>query len=206
MTQVTARFERIKARPAYEMVAEEIERQNPVRHSAARRSDRNRVRAGQAVRRQPLHRAGRHPAPGAVRPGRAGGEPAPVCFRAALPRPRHAHEPRAHPAAGYLPRALSHLPRPRAGVDRSGHGQPDRGRPGGFGGQSRPHARDAARCACGGRARCRVSQTAGHRHAQPRAAARQGAREHPGPADNRLHHHQQPRRDSAADRGAHAYR
>src|SRR4029079_568282 len=27
MTQVTARFERIKARPAYEMVAEEIERQ-----------------------------------------------------------------------------------------------------------------------------------------------------------------------------------
>ena len=36
MTQVTARFERIKARPAYEMVAEEIERQDSVRHSAAR--------------------------------------------------------------------------------------------------------------------------------------------------------------------------
>ena len=124
MAQATATFERIKSRPAYELVAEAIERKILAGRLQARRSDRHRVRARQAVRRQPLDRARGHPPARAVGPRRPRAEPPPVGGCAALPSPRHPHDARADPAAGDVPRAVAHVARAGARRRRPGHGQP----------------------------------------------------------------------------------
>ena len=90
MTQVTARFERIKARPAYEMVAEEIERQilsGTLRPGDPIGTESELVRQF-GVNRSTVREG--HPAPGAVRAW-SRGRPAAACpspFRTTTGSPR----------------------------------------------------------------------------------------------------------------------
>ena len=116
MTEAAATFERIKPRPAYELVAEAIERKilagrlrpgDPVgtESELVRQFGVNRSTVREGIRL--LEQSGL-----VARET----EPAPVGGRAALPSPRHAHEPRADPAAGDVPRAVAHVARARAGL------------------------------------------------------------------------------------------
>ena len=199
MTQATPPFERIKPRPAYELVAEAIERkilggrmrpgdpigteselvqQFGVNRSTVREGIRLLEQSGLVAREA---------------------EPPPVRGRAALPPAGHAHEPRAHPAAGDVPRAVAHLAGARAGLRRPGHGQRD-GR-----GLRRSSPPTSTRCArwqrdagAVGQLDARVPQADRQGGPQSRAAARQGTLQHAGEADHGVHHLQQSRAASRA--------
>ena len=130
MTQATATFERIKSRPAYELVAEAIERKilagrlkpgDPVgtESELVKQFGVNRSTVREGIRL--LEQSGLV----AREPSRRLSVAVPHYHRLATRM-----TPRADPAAGDVPRAVAHLARAGARRRRSGHGQRDRRGPG----------------------------------------------------------------------------
>ena len=123
MTEITARFERIKSRPAYELVAEAIERKilagrlkpgDPVgtESELVKQFGVNRSTVREGIRL--LEQSGLV----AREPSRRLSVAVPHYHRLATRM-----TPRAHPAAGDVPRAVAYLARAGARRRRSGHGQ-----------------------------------------------------------------------------------